>query len=1043
MTQSNSERAAYVHGQLIHEAVARQARSRPDQIAVVQGNDRLTYRELDAVSDDYAVELRSRSVLPGRRVPVLMARTPQFVAVVLAVLKCGAAYAALDTRWPEERLRSVIRQLKAPVLATSGPCDLGAEVWEARRWPVEEALLRGRPAPAAECSGDSPASIFFTSGSTGLSKGVVTPHRATMRLFQPGCFADFGPSHVTAASVALHWDAASLEIWGPLVSGGTVALIEDEFLLPAGLARLVRDQHVDTVWLTSSLFNMFVDEDLSCFRALRSVLTGGERLSPHHVKRFLQAHPSVRLTNGYGPVESCVFASTHPVVLADCDRPSGIPIGRAVPHTQLYVLNGGEPCPAGETGEIFIGGDGLATEYLDLPKETAARFAPVEAVGETVRLYRTGDLGFTTDDGLLHYVGRADRQVKIRGHRIEPQGVEAVCLSVPGVKQAVVVPVADDEGAYTGLALFYVPESDGDAAVHPSHLRARLRAELPAYCVPGRLTPVPTIPLTPNGKADVHLLMSSLTRTPSRAEPATALPAARDAMVLEEFRAVLGPGVEADIPINALGGTSLDAIRLCARLSARTGIPLGISAFLRAPTVNGVAQLLASRRAAEQSQRVVVSEEPDQIALTGMRAGFLLLHELDPTDSAAICPLLWAVSGPLRIAALEQALTDVHRRHQALRAEYHLTPDPVAALPDRTVEFRVEILDLPPGDTKATSRLEEALNRPLRIEDAEVWRCVYARIDDSTHLLGIAVHHVAFDSWSQEILVTDLVHAYNARGKGVSPEFDGPAPTLHRVALEAATHTDPEETSAQLWHWTTALADMPDLVFPAPPDSAEEPFDSVGFTVDAATASDLRTAAAGIGATEFLPLLACYAGALADVVGQADFGIGVPVVRRSGAHSVRAVSCLVDVLCLRMAHSAQRRTIQELMEAARPVVEAAFTHQDVPFADVVTAIQPPRTGRNPLFQTMFAYQNTSAPELSLSTCTAAPLRVPPRAAMHELVCEVWPERGGGVRVDISYQPHHVGRETVKRLARAYEALLLSGQRPSQRDWRAPVEGNHQ
>lgn len=1036
----------YTNGELIHEAVAHQARTRPDAVAIVQGDVRMTYGELDAASDDYAARLHALGVAGGHRVPVLMERSPQYVAVVLAVLKCGAAYAALDTRWPEQRLRSSLERLAPPLAVMEKPRDLGAPTWCSADHPVEEAVRRRSQPPAVECGGGSEASIFFTSGSTGEPKGVATPHRATTRLFQPGGVGDFGPGHVMLAAVALPWDVASLELWGPLVSGGTVAMVEDEYLLPAGLAQLIREHGIDTAWLTASVFNAFLDEDPTCFRGLRHVLVGGERLSPHHVRGFLAAHPTVRLTNGYGPVESCVLTTTHDVMAQDTELPHGIPVGRPVPYTTVHVLRDGQVCPPGETGEVCVGGDGLATGYVGMPEETAARFVNTEVDGETVRLYLTGDLGFTTPDGLLHYVGRADRQVKIRGRRIEPMEIESVCLALPHIKQAVAVPVSGADGAYTAMALFYVAKPDAvEEQVEPSAVHALLAAGLPPHCVPDDLRRVDAIPLSANGKTDTERLLSLTRQAPadgsgdvSTLDGSALLETRWGAVVLEEFRRLLGPQVTPNVPLTVLGGTSLDAIRLCARLSGRTGIVVPVSAFLREPTVSGLVGLLESGNR-DGSEAPDGSNADDgtgsairRIQLEGIQAGFGLLHELDPSDSAALSEQLWEITGSLDIAALEKALNDVQRRHQALRSAYRLDPEPVAVVVDVAEPIRVETLGPVDGPKDARARVEDALNRPLAIEDALVWRCVYAPVDEETALLGVTVHHIAFDGWSRDVLVEELAHAYDARSRGVEPRFESTAPTLHEVAEEAARVGEQGDATTQLRYWQDHLAELPELALPAPDSEPADRFGSLGFTVDAAVAARLREEAKSLESTVFLPLLAGYAAALAEVTGQDDFGVGVPLVRRPGPRSMAAISCLVDVLCLRVpgvSASAGVTTLTDLSKAARPVVESAFVHQDVAFADVVHAVGPPRTGRNPLYQTMLAVQNTMSQNLVLAGCTTRNLTMAAPAATHEIVLEIWPMADGTMRVDVSFQADRVARETVCRLADVYEKLLVSGELP--------------
>ncbi|MFH8804237.1 amino acid adenylation domain-containing protein [Streptomyces sp. NPDC017936] len=1028
----------YACGELIHEAVTRQARDFPERPALVQGRVRLSYRELDAASDDYAAELRSRGVAEGHRVPVLTGRTPQYVALILAVLKCGAAYAALDPRWPEERLRSVVERLQPPVTVLDRALgDLGVPVWRADGLPLDAALRSGRPAPRAVCDGGDEATIFFTSGSTGVPKGVVTPHRATTRLFRPDSFADFGPGHVTAASAALPWDAASMEVWGPLVSGGTVALMEDEYLLPSGLAALVREQGVDTVFLTTSLFHAFVAEDPACFLGIGHVMTGGERLSPRHVRQFLRAHPSVRLTNGYGPVESCVFATTHDVREEDTERPDGIPLGRTVPRTTVHVMRDARLCAPGETGEICIGGDGLATEYLGLPEETADRFVSAEVDGTAVRLYRSGDLGYLSADGLLHFVGRGDRQVKVRGRRIEPQEIENVCHDLPGVQQAVAVPVPGPEGSYTGMVLFYVAEPGEMGTVpDPTAVRARLAAELPDYCVPDQVRRLDTVPLMPNGKTDTaSLLASAAAPTEAAANSSAELtkaPGGRwGAVVLDEFRRLLGPGVATDAPLALMGGTSIDAIRLCARLTARTGVTVPVSAFLRRPTVEGLAAWLEERSGSGSEPDSCQPDShdgvgPHRVQLRGMRAHFSLLHELDPSDSTALCHLVWKVTGPLDPSALEDSLNDVQQRHQALRSRYVLDPVPVAEPPGTVRRTRVQVLAPSGTSERAADAMARELNRPLHIEDAQVWRCVYAPVDDRTAHLGLTIHHIAVDSWSQDLIVADLERAYRARSRGETPQFDDTPPTLRDIADEAAQLAESQDSGAQLRYWTDLLVGLPDLRLPAPSSEQGRRHGQVGFTVDAAVSARLRVEAGELASTVFLPLLAGYAASLAAVTGQEDFGVGVPLVRRSGPRAMTAVSCLVDVVCLRLPDRLGAVDLRELAQAARPIVEGAFAHQDVPFDQVVAAVSPPRTGRNPLYQTMFACQNVPVRQPVFIGCSVEPLSMAPPAAMHEIVCEVWPLADGGMRVDLSFRADQVAEGLMHRLAGVYEELLVSG-----------------
>ncbi|MGW2670697.1 AMP-binding protein [Streptomyces sp. NPDC001272] len=490
-------------GRLLHSAVARQARIRPDAVALAEGAVRIGYRTLDHAADTYAEALRELGVRPGDLVPVGLPRGARLIAVLLAVLKCGAGYAALDPAQPPHRLKEIVSRLGAPVLVA--PDSVEGAAWADRpRWaPPEEDLAeaaRRRTGPVHTVVPESSvASVFFTSGTSGRPKGVLSPHAATLRLFGDRPVAGLGPGRVMAQAAPAPWDAFSLEVWGPLTTGGTCAPAPADRMLPDDLRRLRTGSGVDTLWLTSALFNLFVDEDPDSFRGLRTVLTGGEALSPAHVRSFLRRHPDVELVNGYGPVESCVFATTHTVRPEDCGLPHGIPIGRPVPGTRTHLVD----------GEIWVTGDGLALGYLADPVATRSAFTTLTLEGRSLRAYRTGDRGTYDRQGVLHFLGRADRQVKIAGHRLEPAGIENVASTVPGIRHCHVLPVPGPgpAGAPDHLALFYTSWSHDLTA---ADIRRALAQRLPHYSVPAAVYRVPYLPVTANGKVDPAALLSSL-----------------------------------------------------------------------------------------------------------------------------------------------------------------------------------------------------------------------------------------------------------------------------------------------------------------------------------------------------------------------------------------------------------------------------------------------------------------------------------------------------------------------------------------------------
>ncbi|MFF0568467.1 AMP-binding protein [Streptomyces sp. NPDC004041] len=1158
----------------LHGAVARWAARTPAATAVVHGAHRLSYAELDRAAGERAASLARRGVVAGDLVPVLLPRGAELIVSVLAVLKLGAAYALLDPAWPDGRIREVTDRLGARLIVTADPecARSGLPVWSpagaAAEAPASVPVPAGRaaschpsaavagevplhpPGPAGgEVSSDAPACVFFTSGTTGRPKGVLSPHRATARLVRPDTFARFGPDTVIPLAAALPWDAFSLELWAALLSGGTSLVVDEPYLSGQALREVVAVHGADTVWLTSSLLNMVVDEDPDAFLGLAQVITGGERLSVPHVRAFVRRHPGIALINGYGPVESTVFATTHRITEADCDLPGGIPVGRPVPGTRIHVID----------GEICVAGDGLALRYLGEPELTEAKFPRVRVDGEDVRVYRTGDLGRLDENGVLHYRGRADRQVKVRGHRVEPAEVERrIQELLPAVRDCRVVAHRNAVGNTEGLVAFCVPERPGDPLTGAA---ATLAAELVAYQRPDAVLAVAGFPLTAQGKLDERALLdlwapetadgtrrptvataaplataagssagtptaplpgtpggtsagtptvplpgtpegtstgtpavaaqtaagtSSSARTSSDAVAGTAPASSSDtapasssgtapvssrdggavhgvhdgppSCVLRTaavFAAVLGlPDVPLDIPFTDLGGSSLAAGRVCARLAAELERPVPVSRLYEHPTARGLGQWLA--------KDVPVPSAPvaagDDVPLTPMQTGYLTNHLLRPEDRSAHCLLLFRIDGDLDLDALDSAVETVHERHETLRTAYAAAPRPVARVTDLPAPV-LEVLEPEPDADRAVGTLRATLGAPLGLDEGEVWRTALVPLEPGrSWVFGCVVHHIAFDGWSESVLAADLAAAYNAARSAADGTAPAPSPppalsvaASARLRAERLAHADPEHHRATL---LDALANVPELTWPDRPDQGRLP-DQAGpadrsapvapVEVDPAdparppvgpapsvlrterllepdAAARLDAAAARAGVTRYAVLLACYGQVLAELTGQRDFAVGVPVAQRFDPRLDDAVGCHIEMACLRLRGAVLDGGPAAVAEAGR-VLDRAFAAQDVSFHELVRLLNPPRTGRPPLFQTLLVLQDNAIPRLPLTGLGTTLLRPPYLDIPLEVQTEFWPLPDGRLRLAVNHRPDAVGRATAHELAERLAGLV--------------------
>ncbi|WP_445396204.1 amino acid adenylation domain-containing protein [Streptomyces sp. LE64] len=485
----------------VHDAFGNVAREFPDRAAVVSSDRTVTYAELAAESRRIAGHLVGLGVRPGSIVPVVARRSPELAAALLGILMAGGAYGVLDARWPASRTARLLHDMRSPVVLTdaSGAALLDGAGIDHTTFDALRGTASGtRPVDLPEVSPDSCATLFWTSGSTGSPKAVMSPHRATTRLFTPHGFMDFGERPVMIHAAAVAWDAFTLELWSMLLNGGTAVTHQDDLLLPPAIRTYVRDAGATHLFLTPSLFDVIAGGDIDCLRGLRAVLLGGDRPSPASCRKFLDAHPDIELYNGYGPVESCVFATVHRITEDDTQRASGIPAGLPVPGTELHVVRDGTTVPRGETGEIAIGGSGLALGYLNAPAQTSAAFRNVSTTGadpEEVPVYLTGDLGRLDDSGVLHFAGRKDTQIKISGHRIEPAEIESAIHAL-GSARSVALPIPDRSGT-PRIILFAEKPAE---VITEREARERLRETLPAYMVPAKVHFVSSMPLLENTK---------------------------------------------------------------------------------------------------------------------------------------------------------------------------------------------------------------------------------------------------------------------------------------------------------------------------------------------------------------------------------------------------------------------------------------------------------------------------------------------------------------------------------------------------------------
>ena len=966
--------------------IALQASVTPEAVALAMGDRELTYGELDRQSDLLAQRLRGMGVGPEAVAGVCLERSPELVVAMLAVWKAGGAYLPLDPSLPEERRAHLLEDSGARVLigrdAGEGlaPSGVGADF-------MVEYLLDGGPSPFGEAAGPSPALdqslayLIYTSGSTGTPKPVGVAHAALAE-------------HVLAAADLLElterdrilffaspaFDVSLEELLPPLVRGATVVLRGPELWPPADFSAIAAGLGLTVADLPTAYWRQWVRESpaaVSPMSPLRLVTVGGEAM-PTEEARLWRRSPlaGVRLLNAYGPTEAVITATSHEVT-------ASVSVGRPLPGRCARVLDlYGQLQPVGVAGELCLGGV-LARGYLGRPDLTAGRFVPDPWSSEPgARLYRTGDLARLLPDGTLEHLGRLDRQIKIRGIRVEPGEIEAALLLHPDVREAAVDLRLGPAGEPMLVAWIAGPAAN---------LQAHLRELLPDALIPAAFVSVTALPLTAAGKVDRLSLPA-----PEAALAAEAPRTPTEELLAAIWMAVLGVEAAPDDSFFALGGHSLLAVRVLSRVREAFRVDLPLRALFAAPTMRGLAREIEAAGKDALLPPLVPRPRDCPAPLSFPQQRLWFLDRLQPGLALYNVPVALRLDGPLDPAALERSLDGVVRRHEALRTRIveadgqpwqEILPPSPCRLPE------VDLRALPPrekaGELARLGR-EEAL-RPFNLSRAPLLRARLVRLDREESAFLLTLHHIVSDAWSDEILGRELSALYAGRPL--------PALAIQYADFACWQRSWPEAfLSAQLDHWTRRLDGLATLELPA--DRPRPPVQTfrggmIRFDVPGETASALRLLARRRGATLFMTLLAAWQALLGRLAGQTDVAVGMPVANRGRSEIEGLVGFFVNMLALRSDLSGDP-TFEELLARVRRTCLDAYAHQELPFERLVDELRPERDlSRQPLVQVMIAFQDASTVALDLPGIAATPLDLAPAAAKFDLTLSLAGEPAGG------------------------------------------------
>ncbi|NUR29126.1 MAG: amino acid adenylation domain-containing protein, partial [Catenulispora sp.] len=969
VSQSVSPAAVSESADTIVDLFAAAVAANPDTPAIVDGERIVTYRDLDRITNQIARVLRARGVGLETPVGVCLPRSADFAVACLAVVKAGGHYVPLDAGYPRQRLDLMLADAGiAHVISTSPSHEFLAS--------IDTLLIDQREAWAEEPDTSVPiathpdtlAAQIFTSGSTGRPKAVALTHRGVVDLVRPGDYSGLGPDRTLLWLSSVSFDAATWEIWGTLLHGAR-GVVHPELTFTAGaIGKAVRDHSVTAAVMATALFHAIVDEDPAALRGLRTVLIGGEALSVPHVRRALAAAPGLTVVNGYGPAEAttCVLALAVARVVEDLSSLPSVPIGRVVNGSRVMLCDAdGRVVPAGAVGEVWISGPGLARGYTGRPAQTAERFVPGP---DGSRWYRTGDLARRLGDGSLLFRGRDDTQVKIRGHRVEPQEAEAVLTRHPAVTAAAVV--AHRLSATDNRLAAHVVVARDAGTTDIAELRAWLASVLPDYLVPASLMAVDAIPVTRNGKVDPGRLPTPLWAEHASRQSRPRTETEEDlAQIWSELLRLDAATIGPDDDFFDLGGHSLLASRLVSRLSARLGVEIDLVEAFSHPTLAALAEVVTAAESGTPVGGIEPGPRPAPLSYAQERLWFL--SRLEPDSPAYHLPLSVRISGELDADRLAAAWHSVATRHEALHSVIEERDEELFQIPREPAALRyVDAAD----DAMLVDRLlSDVARRPFGLLDEVPVRALLVRIAEQEHVLAVVVHHIAADGWSAAILAEEIGAAYAGRSEHLAEAVVQYGDFAH---WQRSRLTGPV-LAALTDFWRSELDGAP-LAVELPTDRPRPPRQrfagaSVPFGVPAGLAVRIRALASSAGCTEFMVLSAAFAATLAAYSGQRDLLFATPVAGRPHPDVERTVGSFANTVVLR-ADLSGAPTAREALARTRRACLAAFAHQELPFEKLVEALAPERDlSRNPVVQTMLALNNTAPLRLDLPGLRVTPL----------------------------------------------------------------------
>ncbi|MCY9398871.1 lichenysin non-ribosomal peptide synthetase LicA [Bacillus haynesii] len=973
-----------------------------------------SYDELNRKANQLARRLRERGVQGGTTAAILTARSAEMVIGILAVLKAGGAYVPIDPDHPEKRVQHFFKDSGAAVLLTQKsmkPLAAAAEFGGDILFLGDEHLYIGDTSDLClPISPEAMANLTYTSGTTGTPKGNMVSHRNILRTVKNANYLEVMESDIVLSISNYVFDAFMFDVFGSLLNGAKLVIApKDTILDMSRLAHVLEKEKVTVLMITTALFNLLTDMRPDSLKGLRRVLFGGERASVDHVRKALKTVGKGRLLHMYGPSESTVFTTYHPVNEVPDDA-QAIPIGKPVSNTEVLILDSfGNVQPAGVAGELCVSGDGLVRGYFNRPELTAEKFTthPFKT-GE--KIYRTGDMARWLADGCLEFIGRIDHQVKIRGQRIELGEIEHHLLTHDMVQEAAVLAV--DSGAGDQMISAYFT---ADQELSSEELRRHAAEGLPGYMIPSVFMQLQELPLTGNGKVDRRALPEPDVAQAAQKEY-TAPRSRTEAQLADLWQEVLNvPKIGVHDNFFELGGHSLIGMTLIARIQQEMNVDLQLKDLFQAPTIESLAQAATK---AEKKSAVYIEAAPDQetYPVSSAQKRLYVLQQIEGAEKSYNMPAVLQLEGKLDLKRLKSAAQMLIKRHEAFRTTFEIRDgEPVQRIWE-AAELTIDVID---ADEQEAEKLIKEFIRPFDLTKAPLFRMSIIRVTEEEHLLLVDMHHIISDGASVSVLIDEMTRLY--AGEALEP-----LRIQYKDFSVWQEHLLTERHKMQEEYWLKELdGELPVLTLPTDhPRPSVQTFEGsrLSFALKPELVQQLRRLAKETESTLYMVLAASYSAFLSKLSGQSEVIVGSPAAGRPHADLSRIIGMFVNTLAIRTRPEGDK-PFSAFLEEVKETTLGAFEHQDYPFEELIEKLNIQRDmSRNPLFDAVFSMQNADLKDLSMDGVTLKPYDFAHQTAKFDLTLTA-AEEDGLLVFEMEYNTALFKRESIERWSGYWVNLL--------------------